>query len=245
MCVWMYDIVCESERESICVRWNQSDVCHPLPLRLSQAALFPCSANLARLPPPLLTTFLHSFTQWLPTPPHIRVCMTLLYRGSRDGMTAHDFHAACDHMGATVTLIRSRNACTFGGYSSLAWATSESQCRDYGPADARTAFLFGVQCPSVRAPVLLPLLPGPSCVPIVRRPGFGPCFGHCELIVHASEPSGTFSSGAHCSSRFVPGGMYSNVVEGGQRVSFTGREFWKVEEMEVYGVAEVVMDGWA
>ena len=44
----------------------------------------------------------------------------LIYRASRDGWTATDFHSFCDYKGPTVTVIKSENQ-IFGGYTELQW----------------------------------------------------------------------------------------------------------------------------
>ena len=44
----------------------------------------------------------------------------LLYRASRDGWAASNFHSCCDSKGPTVTVIKSGN-CIFGGYTEQEW----------------------------------------------------------------------------------------------------------------------------
>jgi hypothetical protein len=38
----------------------------------------------------------------------------LLYKGSRDGFNAKDFHRLCDNKGPTITVIRTRQGRIFG-----------------------------------------------------------------------------------------------------------------------------------
>jgi len=45
----------------------------------------------------------------------------LLYRASRDGWGASDFHRMCDDKGATVTVVKSSDGYIFGGYTDVAW----------------------------------------------------------------------------------------------------------------------------
>ena len=47
----------------------------------------------------------------------------LLYRGSRDGWYAYDFHRFCDNQGPTVTIARSNAGRVFGGYASVSWTS--------------------------------------------------------------------------------------------------------------------------
>jgi hypothetical protein len=41
--------------------------------------------------------------------------VTLLYRASRDGYNAVNFHAKCDNRGKTVTIIKTKKNYVFGG----------------------------------------------------------------------------------------------------------------------------------
>ena len=50
--------------------------------------------------------------------------MTLLYRGTRDGMTSKHFHDKCDNQGKTITLYRNVKGNIFGGYASIPWSTN-------------------------------------------------------------------------------------------------------------------------
>jgi hypothetical protein len=56
---------------------------------------------------------------------------TLKYRASRDGFGADDFHAKCDGVAHTVTLIKSAAGNVFGGFTDTAWS-STSEC-EYSP----------------------------------------------------------------------------------------------------------------
>ena len=45
----------------------------------------------------------------------------LLYRGSRNGFKALDFHRCCDNQGCTFTIIKSEMGKIFGGYTDIPW----------------------------------------------------------------------------------------------------------------------------
>ena len=45
---------------------------------------------------------------------------SLLYRASRNGWAASNFHTRCDNRGPTLTVVQSEN-CTFGGYTEKSW----------------------------------------------------------------------------------------------------------------------------
>lgn len=45
----------------------------------------------------------------------------LVYRGSRDGFSAKDFHSKCDGIKHTMTLVKSKDGSIFGGFANKAW----------------------------------------------------------------------------------------------------------------------------
>ena len=46
---------------------------------------------------------------------------SLIYRASRNGWAASNFHSCCDRKGPTVTVVRSSNNYIFGGYTEQHW----------------------------------------------------------------------------------------------------------------------------
>ena len=48
----------------------------------------------------------------------------LLYRGSRDGWKAEDFHKLCDNQGPTVTLVKSSAGRVSGGFTTVSWTSN-------------------------------------------------------------------------------------------------------------------------
>ena len=50
---------------------------------------------------------------------------TLLYRGSRDGFRAEDFHSKCDGKGNTLTILKA-NGFVFGGFTSASWESCDT-----------------------------------------------------------------------------------------------------------------------
>ena len=49
--------------------------------------------------------------------------MELLYRGTRDGMSADTFHNKCNYKGPTISLFKNENGYIFGGYTSIDWTS--------------------------------------------------------------------------------------------------------------------------
>lgn len=62
----------------------------------------------------------------------------LLYRGSRDGFGADDFHSKCDNRPNTVTVIKTTKDYIFGGYTQIDWGSNEGYHVD------TKAFLFSL-----------------------------------------------------------------------------------------------------
>jgi hypothetical protein len=48
----------------------------------------------------------------------------LIYKASRDGFRAADFHRCCDNKGETVCVIHSTDGYLFGGYTDIPWTSS-------------------------------------------------------------------------------------------------------------------------
>jgi hypothetical protein len=58
---------------------------------------------------------------------------TLLWRGSRDGFGARDFHGRCDGRAPTLTLIEDTGGSIFGGFTPVEW---ESRNHDKQASEA-------------------------------------------------------------------------------------------------------------
>ena len=81
----------------------------------------------------LLRSFLPSdFTE-------MRLRFKLLYRGSRDGMTATDFHRMCDGKDNTLSVIKDTNGNVFGGFADKAWGTQSQWIK------SEKSFLFSLK----------------------------------------------------------------------------------------------------
>ena len=62
----------------------------------------------------------------------------LLYRATRDGFSAANFHKRCDNKSKTLTIIKSTNGNIFGGYTDKAWTSGNQFYSD------PNAFLFSL-----------------------------------------------------------------------------------------------------
>ena len=73
--------------------------------------------------------------------PNKNIIYTQIYKATRDGGTAKDFHRLCDNKMPTLTLIESTNGYIFGGYITISWE-SPSDWTYKGNDD--NAFIFSV-----------------------------------------------------------------------------------------------------
>jgi TLD len=62
----------------------------------------------------------------------------LLYKGSKSGWMAQDFHTRCDNKGKTLTFMLTDKGIICGGYTSLPWQ------QDGGDKEDQTAFIFSL-----------------------------------------------------------------------------------------------------
>ena len=62
----------------------------------------------------------------------------LLYRASRDGFKAQDFHNKCDSKSNTLTVVKATSGCVFGGYTGASWSQTD------GLKEDQYAFIFSL-----------------------------------------------------------------------------------------------------
>lgn len=90
----------------------------------------------------------------------------LLYRGSRDGLAAANFHRRCDRKGPTLTLVNSQQGKSFGGYTDVDWDIDEKY------KESKNSFLF-----SIDHKEKYQLKQGHHQYAIKGSKDLGPCFG--------------------------------------------------------------------
>jgi hypothetical protein len=73
---------------------------------------------------------------------------TLLWRGSRDGFGARDFHGRCDGHANTLTLIEDTEGNIFGGFTPVEWESREyPNSYEYKADPSLKSFLFTLKNP--------------------------------------------------------------------------------------------------
>jgi len=143
----------------------------PQSLTLSQSILFQQEFNYFSLAemPMLLLEFINK--EWFPY--HEFQC---LYKATRDGFAASEFHRLCDDKGSTLTLITSTEGYVFGGYSILPWDSS----REF--KDHTEGFLFTLINPHNIPPTIYHHISRQS-TSILCNSLYGPSFGLQDIHV--------------------------------------------------------------
>ena len=95
--------------------------------------------------------------------------MELLYRGTRDGMSANAFRNRCNNKGPTISLFKNENGYIFGGYASIDWVG----CNNY--RSAPDSFIFTLtnmyNIPPTKFPNSI------TKYSLYDYSNYGPCFG--------------------------------------------------------------------
>jgi hypothetical protein len=106
---------------------------------------------------------------------------SLLYRGSRDGITNDAFHSKCDNKGCTLTVIETTCGIVFGGYSNTAWSSTNYFKK------AKKAFLFALSGGGISSPCKMKLKDANDKYAIYCDADFGPTYGYNDMVVNGSN----------------------------------------------------------
>jgi hypothetical protein len=151
---------------------------------------------------------------------------TLLYRGSRDGFAASDFHSKFDGYSNTISPIETTKGYIFGGFTPVVWDSSTGGT--WKPDSTQRSFLFTVKNPGGIVGRKFPFID--SAKAIHCHSGSGPIFGsNCDLIVRDECDSST-SNFTHL------GGVYQNDTGLDGKAVFTGESDFCVKEIEVFSI---------
>jgi hypothetical protein len=150
---------------------------------------------------------------------------TLLWRGSRDGFRAIDFHGRCDGHAPTLTMIEDTRGNIFGGFTPIAWESRFFRGRLSD--ETMTGFLFSAQNPHGIALQRFGLIDSQQHTAITVSSRTGPWFGEEDLVI--SDHCDTAPSHARGFGR-----TYANATSIEGRLLFTGSETFVVKEIEVF-----------
>jgi hypothetical protein len=150
----------------------------------------------------------------------------LLWRGSRDGFSARDFHDRCDGHAPTLTLILHTEGNIFGGFTPVAWESCEWNNR-FKADPSLKSFLFTLKNPHNCPPRKFWLRADMKDKAIGCLAAWGPHF--CDIRISDNCRSGT-------SQTWSFGSTYTNDTGLDGRTFFTRSQEFTVKEIEVFQI---------
>ncbi|CAF0958556.1 unnamed protein product [Adineta steineri] len=148
----------------------------------------------------------------------------LIYKATRDGFSASAFHSRCDNKGPTISIIQSNNNYIFGGYTSIAWTSSQKYQND------ETAFLFTLTNPHNIPPTKYTIRSDHTTHAIYDDSRCGPRFGSgTDICIYDSNNSNNFRCSIYPLS-------YDDTTGKGNK-TFTGANWFTISEIEVFKLA--------
>ena len=152
----------------------------------------------------------------------------LLYRGSRDGFGASDFHRLCDNKGKTLTLIKNTSGHAFGGFASIPWTSPSS----YEHKKAPGSFLFTLTNMHGIQPTKFPLKDENDGNAVCHDTDYDPAFGGGHDLRISSKCNSSASSSANF------GSTYNDTTGKGSSIftSNVSSNNFQVQEIEVFMV---------
>jgi len=155
----------------------------------------------------------------------------LLYKASRDGWEALDFHKKCDRKGPTITVI-SANGFLFGGYTPLSWESRDAYAWD------EDSWIFSLTNPS-NEPVKMAnvIAKGKDFkYSIYDAADHGPTFGGGYDIAIQSNANGSNQNYTNIGySYLLPGKIFGSEES---KNFMTGSYHFSVAEIEVFSLAD-------
>jgi hypothetical protein len=164
--------------------------------------------------------------------------ISLLWRGSRDGFGASEFHRLCDGHANTLTVILDTKGNIFGGFTPVKWESRLWNAK-YGKEhnrrkedDSLKSFLFTLKNPRNFSSRRFALKDEEKHRAIFCDSEFGPCFG-CGYDIYISGNCNTNANS--CTSL---GGSCINDTGLFQISVFTGSQYFQVKEIEVFEITD-------
>jgi hypothetical protein len=148
----------------------------------------------------------------------------LCWRASRDGWTAKTFHASCDGVANTLTIIQDKAGNIFGGYTPIKWDSKGGARAD----ETGKGFLFTIKNPGNIGPKKFPLNPDRKDNAIFADPNWGPHFYDLGVSDNANSNA--------ISHSWYFGAAYNNDTGAAGETVFTGAGRFTPKEIEVFEV---------
>ena len=147
--------------------------------------------------------------------PDININFYLIYRATKDGDAASDFHSKCDKSKNTLVIVKTKKGLRFGGFTSVSWEGKDEDKED------NKAFCF-----SLDKMKIYNCKKGKKA--IFASPYIGPTFQNCIFQVNDK----CFEAGGECSDNI--NNNYEN-QEVQYEINNEEREF-EIVDVEVFNV---------
>jgi len=95
----------------------------------------------------------------------------LIYRGTKDGFGANDFHKNCDNQGPTITIIKSNHGNIFGGFNKNPWSSNNQNTQ------SMENFLFSYKNKNSKKPIQIKSANSNTQYSAYNGSSYGPTFG--------------------------------------------------------------------
>lgn len=147
----------------------------------------------------------------------------LIYKASNNGFKADDFHSKCDGFEGTLTIIKTKENCIFGGYTDVSWSHSG------GFKEDKNAFIFSLVNRKERP---IKIFCSKFQNAIFCHEGYGPTFGDGHDIF-VENNSNTFTN----SYSNIGESYKSSLIENGSgeaKTFLAGTVNFSTSDVEVY-----------
>jgi hypothetical protein len=164
---------------------------------------------------------------------------SLLWRGSRDGFKAQEFHLRCNSYRNTLTVILDTKGNIFGGFTPQKWESPVLNWRQKTEKDflktdhSLKSFLFTLKNPHDIPARRFPLKAEMKHQAINCCHEFGPCFGFGPPDIIVSDNCNTFKTNFASLGR-----TYTNNSGVNNDIIFTGSSSFQVRDIEVFEITE-------
>ncbi|CAF0803031.1 unnamed protein product, partial [Didymodactylos carnosus] len=149
----------------------------------------------------------------------------LIYKGTRDGFSAENFHRFCDDKGPTMTVLQAKiGDYLFGGFTSRSWSIESGYKND------TKAFLFTLTNPDDKEPTKFSPKKDQTGYAVYHSSSYGPLFGYGYDIGIYSMANKT-DSGSYTSFPST----YEDTTGIG-KLLFTGSSNLQLKDIEVYKI---------
>jgi hypothetical protein len=151
----------------------------------------------------------------------------ILWRGSRHGFEAEEFHRRCDGHANTLTVILDTKGNIFGGFTPVEWESPEGWA--WKPDDSLKSFIFTLKNPHNIPARKFPIKAERKDLAIFCDSREGSCFNGIAIFDNCN---------ARTTNRTYNGSFYSNDAGMGADVFFTGSAKFQVKEIEIFEITD-------